>query len=93
MALLVLAGVAGIALRGPRRRETFLLLGVPLSLLVAATATSDFILRYLVPLVPLLVCGGVAGALDVFACRKRSMGNHRGERLRSRVPSSPPTQH
>lgn len=36
-------------------------------MLVGATATSDYDLRYLVPTVPLLACGGTVAALDLAA--------------------------
>jgi hypothetical protein len=93
MGLLVLSGIAGIV-TGPRRRELFLLVGVPMALLIGATATSDFILRYLIPTVPLLLCGGFAGAQDVWV----SLTVRRGKPPRAQVslgaspaPNPPPT--
>jgi Dolichyl-phosphate-mannose-protein mannosyltransferase len=50
--------------RLPRRREVFLLVGGGLAMLLPA-AMNHFELRYLIPSVPLLVCGGVLGLLDL----------------------------
>jgi hypothetical protein len=47
----------------PRRREEFLFLGAGWLLVVGATATSAFVLRYMLPAVPLLIIG-IAFALD-----------------------------
>ena len=68
-ALLELA-IAGLAFalgraRPPRRREVFLLAGAALAMLLGTAATSEFVLRYLIPVVPLLVCGGIAAAADL----------------------------
>jgi Dolichyl-phosphate-mannose-protein mannosyltransferase len=49
----------------PRTREVFLLTGAGLGMLLATAATSEFVLRYLIPAVPLLACGGLAGAADL----------------------------
>jgi hypothetical protein len=49
----------------PRSRETFLLTGAALAMLLGSAATSEFVLRYLIPVVPLLVCGGVAACADL----------------------------
>jgi hypothetical protein len=51
----------------PRRREVFLLSGAGLAMLFGTAATSEFVLRYLIPVVPLLVCGGVAACADLLA--------------------------
>ncbi len=50
--------------RLPRRKEVFLLVGGGLAMLLPA-AMSHFELRYLIPSVPLLVCGGVLGFQDL----------------------------
>jgi hypothetical protein len=50
--------------RLPRRREVFLLVGGGLAMLLPA-AMNHFELRYLIPSVPLLVCGGVLGLQDL----------------------------
>jgi len=50
--------------RLPRRREVFLLVGGGLAMLLPA-AMNHFELRYLIPSVPLLVCGGVLGSQDL----------------------------
>jgi hypothetical protein len=60
-AALVAAGRAPL----PRRREVFLLTGAGLAMLLATAATSEFVLRYLIPAVPLLACGGLAGTADL----------------------------
>jgi CHASE2 domain-containing sensor protein len=74
-ALLQLAiAAAAFALRRPpppRRREVFLLAGAALAMLFGTAATSEFVLRYLIPVVPLLVCGGVAAAADLAALAAR----------------------
>jgi hypothetical protein len=74
-ALLELAiAAAAFALRRtslPRRREVFLLAGAALAMLLGTAATSEFVLRYLIPAVPLLVCGGVAAAADLAALAAR----------------------
>lgn len=72
--LAALAIVASIALRGrfelEHRREAFLLLASGLALVVGATATSEFVLRYLIPAVPLLWAGVALVLTDVIALRK-----------------------
>lgn len=73
MGLLALTAVASVLAglrrrwRLPHRPETFLLGGAAIAMLVGATATSDYDLRYLVPTVPLLACGGTVAALDLAA--------------------------
>jgi hypothetical protein len=72
---LALAAVA-LALRRsgpPRRREVFVLAGAALAMLLGAAATSEFVLRYLIPVVPLLVCGGVAASADIAALAARAV--------------------
>jgi hypothetical protein len=81
MGLLALAAVASllVALAArllgrrapPRRREVFLLSGAALAMLLGTAATSDFVLRYLIPVVPLLVCGGLAACADLVALGAR----------------------
>jgi hypothetical protein len=78
LGLLVLAGVLEVTLPRPRRREAFLLVGVPLAILVGATATSDFILRYLVPLTPALLVGGGSAAADLLSAALRHVRHRRG---------------
>jgi hypothetical protein len=74
-ALLQLAiAAAAFALRRPpppRRREVFLLAGAGLAMLLGTAATSEFVLRYLIPVVPLLVCGGIAAGADLGALAAR----------------------
>jgi len=73
MGMLTLAAIAALAASvvGRRRvtiahrRETFLLTGAGLAMLLGSAATSEFVLRYLLPVVPLLVCGGLAACADL----------------------------
>jgi hypothetical protein len=58
LGLLALAGVLGICLRIPARREVFLLVGGAMIILFATAATGGLSLRYLMPIVPLLAIGG-----------------------------------
>lgn len=62
--LALLAALRG-PVRVPRRREIFLLSGATAAMLIGATASSEYNLRYLVPLVPLLLGGGLAATLDL----------------------------
>jgi hypothetical protein len=67
MGPLLLAALAG-GLAGLRRRngpEALLLGGSALAMLLGAAAVSDFVLRYLIPVVPLIVAGGVLGAAEI----------------------------
>jgi hypothetical protein len=78
LALLVLAtlGTLTLALVGPRRgtpprwAESLLLTGMGVGLLVGSVLTSSFIVRYLVPAVPLIVCGGTLALTDIVALRR-----------------------
>jgi hypothetical protein len=78
LALLVVATVAAltVGLVGrnrrhlPHRQEAFLLTGMGLAMLLGATATSEFIVRYLVPSVPLLVCGGTLALAELFTAER-----------------------
>lgn len=80
LALLVVATVAAliVGLVGrnrhqlPQRQEAFLLTGMGLAMLLGATATSEFIVRYLVPSVPLLVCGGTLALAELFTAARHS---------------------
>ena len=54
-------------------------------MLLGTAATSEFVLRYLIPVVPLLVCGGVAAcadlaALERAACSCRSTAGRNSDR-------------
>ena len=73
VAALLVSGVAALLRRTPlpRRREVFLLSGAALAMLLGTAATSEFVLRYLIPVVPLLVCGGVAACADLAAAVAR----------------------
>lgn len=52
------------------RREAFLFLGGGIALVVGATATSEFVLRYLMPALPLLWAGVAIVLADVIALRR-----------------------
>jgi dolichyl-phosphate-mannose-protein mannosyltransferase len=91
LALLVLATLAALAMaaisRGryvvERWPEAFLLTGMAVAMLVGSTATSAFIVRYLVPAVPLIVCGGTLALVDLWRVRAGS-GDHDRSRRTSR---------
>ena len=105
MGLLALASVAALIASAalalarraplPRRREIFLLSGAALAMLLGTAATSEFVLRYLIPVVPLLVCGGAAACADLTAAatrfvsagRRRARRRTRPSRLRSPSPA------
>ena len=72
LALAALLSLAAAAIgRGrppmPHSREIFLLAGAALAMLLGSAATSEFVLRYLIPAVPLIVCGGLAACADLVA--------------------------
>jgi hypothetical protein len=83
--MLVSAGAALLRRRPPpRRREVFLLSGAALAMLLGTAATSEFVLRYMIPVVPLLVCGGAAACADLATLGAQSLqrafrGRTRGE--------------
>jgi hypothetical protein len=68
VAVLTFAGRLGQRL--PRRREVFLLSGAGLAMLLGSVLTNEFILRYLIPTVPLLVGGGILAIADLVALRR-----------------------
>jgi len=77
--------------RLPRRREVFLLVGGGLAILLPA-AMNHFELRYLIPSVPLLVCGGVLGLQDLaraFRGAQRPGGSRASERAEVRRSAAP----
>jgi hypothetical protein len=49
------------------RRELLLLVGMAVPMLVGTVATTNPMVRYLVPLVPLIVCSGVLAFRDLYA--------------------------
>jgi len=51
--------------RLPRRREAFLLGGTAIAVVVGSAAAANPTVRFLVPVAPLLVCGGTAALLDL----------------------------
>ncbi|MFL5826523.1 MAG: hypothetical protein ACJ76V_08370 [Thermoleophilaceae bacterium] len=86
LALLALASLAAVALPGAAaaRREVFLLAGSGIAMLIGAAATSEFVLRYLEPSVPLIAAGG-ALACSALAARRADM-------LAPATPVSRPTE-
>jgi hypothetical protein len=91
VAALLASAVAALLRRSPlpRRREVFLLSGAALAMLLGSAATSDFVLRYLIPVVPLLVCGGVAACADLLAVGIRLKAGMLGGRARDRPEPAP----
>lgn len=71
MLLLALVSLA-ISLRRlqPHRAETFLFAGAALAMLALA-ASLEYQVRYLVPVMPLLVCGGLVAARDLASLRSQ----------------------
>jgi hypothetical protein len=61
----------------PHRREIWLLTGTSIAILIGATATSEFVLRYLVPVAPLLLAGGVAAIVDMTGLLRQRAGDAR----------------
>lgn len=57
--------------RLPHRRESFLLGGAAIAVVVGSAAAANPTVRFLVPVAPLLVCGGTAALLDLSAARGR----------------------
>jgi Dolichyl-phosphate-mannose-protein mannosyltransferase len=53
------------------RPEIFLLTGSGLAMLLASAALVAFVVRYLIPAVPLLTCGGVVAARELIYARRR----------------------
>ena len=76
VALLALIGVAALLVAPwrdvPRRKEILLLTGTGVVMILGSVASSSFVLRYLVPAVPFIVCGGFAATLDLLALRQPS---------------------
>jgi dolichyl-phosphate-mannose-protein mannosyltransferase len=68
--VVVLTFAGRLGPRLPRRREVFLLTGAGLAMLLGSVLTNEFILRYLVPTVPLLVGGGFLAVADLVALRR-----------------------
>jgi hypothetical protein len=78
LALALLAAVAQalLALSSRWRRalahtpEVLLLAGVAVAMLLGATTTSAFVIRYLVPVAPLLLVAGAVAVTDLLAARR-----------------------
>ena len=91
MGLCALAALLSLALAIPRRtrehmagrRETFLLAGSALSILFMSVATSEFIVRYLLPEVPILVAGGALAARDLALWASAGRARGRATRVAS----------
>jgi len=76
-------------MRMPHRREILLLTGTSIAILIGATATSEFVLRYLVPVAPLVLAGGVAAIVDLaWLLRRRAGGLRNAETPRAMRPSA-----
>ena len=58
-------------------REVMLLAGAGLAMLVGSVATSEFIVRYLIPFVPLLISGGILALTDLARLAVQRSGNPR----------------
>ena len=71
----VLALTIGLTRRGrgrvPHRREILLLSGSGLAMLLVSAATTAFVVRYLIPALPLLAAGGVLAVTDLVRGRPR----------------------
>jgi 4-amino-4-deoxy-L-arabinose transferase-like glycosyltransferase len=100
MALLIAIGLValGVSLvprwrrRIAHRREIFLLVGMAVSILVGTVATTNPMVRYLVPLAPLLICGGLLAARDLLGLHGRAGRAGRStlaEQRRGDLQSSP----
>jgi hypothetical protein len=72
LVVLVAAPLVLLALRrGAHLAEVLLLSGSGIALVVGATATSAFVIRYLVPALPLLIAGAALAVSDLVAQRPR----------------------
>jgi hypothetical protein len=73
VAALLVSAAAALLRRAPlpRRREVFLLSGAALAMLLGTAATSEFVLRYLIPVIPFIVVGGIAACADLAAAAVR----------------------
>ena len=91
VAALLVSALAGLLRRPPlpRRKEVFLLSGAGLAMLLGTAATSEFVLRYLIPVVPLLVCGGVAACADLLALGVRLVAGVLPGRTQDRPEPAP----
>ena len=68
LALLLAIALAGLAVRGAaNRRPIVLLAGAALALLAGSVLTSEFIVRYLLPAVPLLAAAAALGGAELLA--------------------------
>ncbi len=92
VAALLVSACAALLRRGPplpRRKDVFLLSGAALAMLLGSAATSEFVLRYLIPVVPLLVCGGVAACADLLALGARLVAGALTGRTHDRPEPAP----
>src|SRR3954447_18726677 len=79
LAALMLCGLAGVLVRPLRRAtrhpaEVALLLGAAFLVLLGHALTSDFAVRYLLPVVPLIVAGGIPGSRWLLVAATRGRG-------------------
>jgi hypothetical protein len=58
--------------RVPHRKQAFLLVGTGLAFVIGAAATSDFVLRYLLPSAPLLLAAGAISASDLLQRQRQA---------------------
>ena len=65
VALCAVLSLTPLRHRLARRRETFLLGGIAIAVVVGSAATANPSVRFLVPMAPLLLCGGIAALLDL----------------------------
>jgi hypothetical protein len=78
LGLLALVAMAALLVVPRRRLEIALPLAVALAILVGSTATSAFVLRYIVPLAPLLICAGTLGLWALYE-RRNGVGPARAQ--------------
>jgi hypothetical protein len=76
-------------MRMPHWREILLLTGTSIAILIGATATSEFVLRYLVPVAPLILAGGVAASVDVARLLRPRAGDARNAETPQAMRLSP----
>jgi hypothetical protein len=96
LAAILLAALAGVALRQLRRNvrhpaEVAVLSGAALLILLGHAMTSDFAVRYMIPTVPLILAGGLPGSrwLVVALRRSRALPAAAGPGRSSGDPASP----
>lgn len=92
LGLLLLAALAGVAIPVTRRKiehpaEVAALSGAAFCVLLGHAMTSDFAVRYMIPVVPLILAGGIPGSRWLLAPVRRALRQRRnGLRARRRDP-------